>query len=825
MGKAKRFNAYDAEVAEGRKLVQAYGQARQNLSGISSTFRSPGLPPIITLSGITNGTGTGKFLTASLAADQTANIAAANHIEFDTKDEDGGVVLQTGSGQSDGLFELGAGTTYQLSAHLRPEFSGATGNLEITWRDQTNTTDIGSRAIYQAQTHSSHNANQPVCEAIITPATNILVKVEIKAVTALTALANEYCVANLYEIALGGTGSGSGGSSSGGVTFPITPTINDHGNVGTVTEDIDISASTGHVHKLTLTGNPTLTFSNPPSSGTQMEFEIEFVQDGTGNRTVTHPSSVAETVSISPKASATTIITYRVNDGGTVYHAIPALRGSISLSAGSFANVGLDNLASVSINADLDPDSGSTRDLGDGTNDWANIFVDDVRIQAGGTGVGGARQIYGDADGVTINTPDTKKIIFDFNNVEKFDMSSTSFTAPNIIVSTTLTINDGSGDPGANGIFKRNGDDVKVFSGGSVRNLSNLTATAPATAALDNLASVAINTSLISDTDGTDDLGTSTISWKDLWIDEVRFGNATTATAGGINIAKEALTPDTMVLNVGTNEDFIFAENGDASATAYLVKIDTSAGSFTIGDASGNLTILKMGGSGGGSIFSILKATTNQATFSSSDGFLFELGSIDTDSNDIIIDDDGDTTIGDGGVDDQFQISTGGSARAVVSNTGFLFNVNINMSSADIDLQGNSLVLDADADSTISSSSDDNIQFATGGNVRLAISNTSIISDLDLAIGSGTKIKAATGTEIGIQVNNNSYTVGSLGSIVIPTKNATVPSGAAAIDSDFGDEPGCIGCYINTTLNTSSIVIRQGDGGWSGVAMVHDLET
>lgn len=39
-----------------------------------------------------------------------------------------------------------------------------------------------------------------------------------------------------------------------------------------------------------------------------------------------------------------------------------------------------------------------------------------------------------------------------------------------------------------------------------------------ASKALDNLASVAINTSLISDTDNTDDLGSSTKGWKDLYL-------------------------------------------------------------------------------------------------------------------------------------------------------------------------------------------------------------------------------------------------------------------------------------------------------------------
>ena len=44
-----------------------------------------------------------------------------------------------------------------------------------------------------------------------------------------------------------------------------------------------------------------------------------------------------------------------------------------------------------------------------------------------------------------------------------------------------------------------------------------------ATTALDNLASVAINTSLISDADNTDDLGSSANEWKDLYIDGVAW--------------------------------------------------------------------------------------------------------------------------------------------------------------------------------------------------------------------------------------------------------------------------------------------------------------
>lgn len=48
MGKAKRFNPYDSAVAEQRKIVQSYGEARQKLS-IGSSFRSlPLSPPVFT---------------------------------------------------------------------------------------------------------------------------------------------------------------------------------------------------------------------------------------------------------------------------------------------------------------------------------------------------------------------------------------------------------------------------------------------------------------------------------------------------------------------------------------------------------------------------------------------------------------------------------------------------------------------------------------------------------------------------------------------------------------------------------------------------------
>lgn len=64
-----------------------------------------------------------------------------------------------------------------------------------------------------------------------------------------------------------------------------------------------------------------------------------------------------------------------------------------------------------------------------------------------------------------------------------------------------------------------------------------------ATIALDNLASVAINTTLVSDTDNTDDLGTSAKKWKDLYL----AGNIT-----GLGVANRIGTPGTNDANADT---------------------------------------------------------------------------------------------------------------------------------------------------------------------------------------------------------------------------------------------------------------------------------
>lgn len=82
--------------------------------------------------------------------------------------------------------------------------------------------------------------------------------------------------------------------------------------------------------------------------------------------------------------------------------------------------------------------------------------------------------------------------------------------------SLTLPTDDGN----ANEVLQTDGSGV----------LSWVAQVSGANTALSNLATVAINTSLVSDTDNADDLGSSSASWKDLYTRTVKFDGSTSGT-------------------------------------------------------------------------------------------------------------------------------------------------------------------------------------------------------------------------------------------------------------------------------------------------------
>jgi len=152
--------------------------------------------------------------------------------------------------------------------------------------------------------------------------------------------------------------------SSGGVSLPI---ITDVSVLGTVTtaQDIDLSLDTAHSTSLTLGADIDVTFSSYPTTGTQIEWEVEITQGDTTAFEITWPSELVNP----PNASAystldsVTVIVFRTNDGGitvrvgntvttstTGASALSDVTIDVSKDWGSF---GITNLGGITMTDDI----------------------------------------------------------------------------------------------------------------------------------------------------------------------------------------------------------------------------------------------------------------------------------------------------------------------------------------------------------------------------------------------------------------------------------------------------------------------------------------
>lgn len=123
--------------------------------------------------------------------------------------------------------------------------------------------------------------------------------------------------------------------TAGGIAMADTvlsrPAITDYGVTHTAPASssgaITFDLTNGNSFKVTLTENITsITLSNPPASGTYGEIVIEFIQDGTGSRTVSGwPAAVKWQGGTGAPTITTTASTGRdkiflsTNDGGTTW--------------------------------------------------------------------------------------------------------------------------------------------------------------------------------------------------------------------------------------------------------------------------------------------------------------------------------------------------------------------------------------------------------------------------------------------------------------------------------------------------------------------------
>jgi hypothetical protein len=91
-------------------------------------------------------------------------------------------------------------------------------------------------------------------------------------------------------------------------------------SVGTVTTNTNLDLSLGNLFDVTLGGNVTFTFTNPPGSGFSQPATIILRQDGTGNRTATFTGALytdGQLPQLSSGANDIDVLTFFTLDQGS----------------------------------------------------------------------------------------------------------------------------------------------------------------------------------------------------------------------------------------------------------------------------------------------------------------------------------------------------------------------------------------------------------------------------------------------------------------------------------------------------------------------------
>jgi len=165
------------------------------------------------------------------------------------------------------------------------------------------------------------------------------------------------------------------------------------------------------------------------------------------------------------------------------------------------ASKALDNLASVAVNVSLVSDTDNIDDLGTAAKRWQDLYA--VEIKTGTTAAQTTVISARDVDGVV----DTPFITLTANNT------------PTCVLASAVTATTQAALDNSTKLATTQYVESAVAAGGSGANT-----------ALSNLAAVAINTSLVSDTDNTDDLGTAAKRWQDLYALEIKTGTTAAQT-------------------------------------------------------------------------------------------------------------------------------------------------------------------------------------------------------------------------------------------------------------------------------------------------------
>ncbi len=116
--------------------------------------------------------------------------------------------------------------------------------------------------------------------------------------------------------------------AAGGTITDYSEALANDGNSGTA---LTVNLADGNVQEITLTGNVTLSISGAAASGTDSSVTLFLIQDATGSRTVTWPTTTKWTGGVAPTlsiaAGAIDVVVLTTFDGGTTWFGFLAGQG------------------------------------------------------------------------------------------------------------------------------------------------------------------------------------------------------------------------------------------------------------------------------------------------------------------------------------------------------------------------------------------------------------------------------------------------------------------------------------------------------------------